>query len=584
MPDQSPPARRRPTSAAAQSVNRPPLRPGGTPHAAVAEAPLPESGAKLVCTAGPRTGTEFPLSGDEEIIIGRATDIAISIPDTSVSRRHCSVRPVGGGWMISDLGSGNGTLVNGERIEAETALRNGDVITIGDTELTFQDIGDVTDRRPIPTRRPGAGRPGAPPPRRSVAGRPDVRARLSRSGAPAMDPAKKRKMMIIGGVVFGVVLIGLIGLKVMAHRRSVLEAEQRAAQEARRRELGNISQEGKNLVREGKWAEAKAKFEEIAQIAPDYPGVQDYIARANIEIPNQQHLIAAEKALSENKLAEAYAELKQVTSDTQQFKQRDELKAKLDSLLRQRLKDVPGLLATVGEKEQRRAAYNEVIAITTDILKVDPENSDADRFKKQAEEAILDLDKPVVVAQGPAPKPWEPVVSRFAAGDMTGALAIADECARKDKTCRRKAKDIREFMGLYKRVEELDARGLNRLLTLDGDISEGRGSPMGTNAGKRAANMFYKNASAAKAAGQWGSAISWAQKTLKADPSHQGAKAIVDEVRSKAKDEYLRCYQMKDTQPDEALTCFKGVLQMCAQGDETWVKTKARIEALEEAR
>src|SRR4051794_5090782 len=116
MPNGSPPARKRPTPSAAPSADRP-------------RRPAPEiGGSKLVCSAGPSRGAEFELT-DGELVIGRANDNAISIPDTSVSRKHAVLRKMQGGWAAADLGSGNGTLINGDVIAEETALCNGDVLT-----------------------------------------------------------------------------------------------------------------------------------------------------------------------------------------------------------------------------------------------------------------------------------------------------------------------------------------------------------------------------------------------------------------------------------------------------------------------
>ena len=56
--------------------------------------------------------------------------------DASISRRHALIRPSGDVLEIEDLGSVNGTIVNGSRITAATQLRNGDVIELGGTALT----------------------------------------------------------------------------------------------------------------------------------------------------------------------------------------------------------------------------------------------------------------------------------------------------------------------------------------------------------------------------------------------------------------------------------------------------------------
>ena len=81
-------------------------------------------------------GGRVPLA-DVPVTIGRAADAAVRITDTSVSRRHAEIRPAGGGWILVDLGSTNGTRVNGSPI-AEHRLQDGDVVTVGDATLRFE--------------------------------------------------------------------------------------------------------------------------------------------------------------------------------------------------------------------------------------------------------------------------------------------------------------------------------------------------------------------------------------------------------------------------------------------------------------
>lgn len=81
-------------------------------------------------------GRRLPLA-DVALVIGRATDAAVRIADSSVSRRHAEVRPGGGGWSVVDLGSTNGTRVNGSPVK-ERRLVDGDTITVGDASLRFE--------------------------------------------------------------------------------------------------------------------------------------------------------------------------------------------------------------------------------------------------------------------------------------------------------------------------------------------------------------------------------------------------------------------------------------------------------------
>ena len=70
-------------------------------------------------------------------MIGRSSDCDVRVDDANVSRRHAEVRRIGDGYSLVDLGSTNGTEVNGQRIQ-ETALMNGDVISVGTTRITFE--------------------------------------------------------------------------------------------------------------------------------------------------------------------------------------------------------------------------------------------------------------------------------------------------------------------------------------------------------------------------------------------------------------------------------------------------------------
>jgi FHA domain-containing protein len=71
------------------------------------------------------------------IVIGRSRDCDIQLSDANVSRRHAELRQEGGSYWIVDLGSTNGMEVNGKRVK-RAKLRDGDTITLGSTEITFE--------------------------------------------------------------------------------------------------------------------------------------------------------------------------------------------------------------------------------------------------------------------------------------------------------------------------------------------------------------------------------------------------------------------------------------------------------------
>ena len=85
-------------------------------------------GAALVVRNGPLAGLRFEI--DEELSVGRQ-DADLVIDNDQVSRRHAIVRETPSGLSIEDIGSLNGTAVNGSRIDRPTSLSAGDMIEIG---------------------------------------------------------------------------------------------------------------------------------------------------------------------------------------------------------------------------------------------------------------------------------------------------------------------------------------------------------------------------------------------------------------------------------------------------------------------
>jgi Protein of unknown function (DUF3662)/FHA domain len=70
--------------------------------------------------------------------IGRSRQCDIVLSDPNISRQHAEVRPRGGSWVLSDLGSTNGSRLNGRRIEGPEVIRPGDEIELGATVLRFE--------------------------------------------------------------------------------------------------------------------------------------------------------------------------------------------------------------------------------------------------------------------------------------------------------------------------------------------------------------------------------------------------------------------------------------------------------------
>src|SRR4051812_30519467 len=112
---------------------------------------MPSDDSSLVIHEGAGAGGEHPVHG--ELILGREQPSAdVVIPDPGVSRRHARVLPHDGTILVEDLGSSNGTYLNGRRITGPVELATGDELQLGDTVIGLRRSAG-TPRRPGPTPR-----------------------------------------------------------------------------------------------------------------------------------------------------------------------------------------------------------------------------------------------------------------------------------------------------------------------------------------------------------------------------------------------------------------------------------------------
>lgn len=90
--------------------------------------------------SGKYQGGEFPLKGDKQLIIGRSSELDIVLVEDMVSRKHAKITLSAGKITIEDLGSTNGTFVNGEKVKT-SRLKEGDRILVGTSILKLVKAG-----------------------------------------------------------------------------------------------------------------------------------------------------------------------------------------------------------------------------------------------------------------------------------------------------------------------------------------------------------------------------------------------------------------------------------------------------------
>lgn len=125
---------------------------------------------RFVMRSGPTIGKVYPLEADE-ISIGRDATNTVAINDAEVSRRHARMELRGTAYVLQDLGSTNGTFVNGTRVSGMQVLNSGDTVSFGEgIVLAYESVMDmnatVLSSKPAQTavQRPAPAPVSAPAP------------------------------------------------------------------------------------------------------------------------------------------------------------------------------------------------------------------------------------------------------------------------------------------------------------------------------------------------------------------------------------------------------------------------------------
>jgi hypothetical protein len=172
---------------------------------------------QLVMHSGPTPGKTFPLEGDV-LTIGREAGNQIAINDAEISRKHSQLVFQGGKYVLTDLGSTNGTFVNGQRLTGQHVLQSGEIISLGEQINLLYEAIVVVD--PNATMLSGGKIPAtahaAPPPPKPQPQAVAYAGQIPAGPAPVMTPAAPAPKSSNMPVMIGIGCVVLICLCVGA--------------------------------------------------------------------------------------------------------------------------------------------------------------------------------------------------------------------------------------------------------------------------------------------------------------------------------------------------------------------------------
>jgi pSer/pThr/pTyr-binding forkhead associated (FHA) protein len=152
---------------------------------------------RLVIRSGPNPGKAFELATDS-VSIGREANNDIVIQDTEISRNHARIIRRGGGYILEDLGSTNGSFINSQQVSSPRAIVPGDEIGFGgNVVVVLEGEGTAATVAASTARGQPAARQPAPPPQPRFNTPPAA----APAPAPAPTPASRKgpsKMLLAG--------------------------------------------------------------------------------------------------------------------------------------------------------------------------------------------------------------------------------------------------------------------------------------------------------------------------------------------------------------------------------------------------
>lgn len=170
---------------------------------------------QLVMEEGPEPGQTFVLDQDL-LTVGRDPGNDIVIGDPQVSRHHARIRRQGSLMVIEDVGSTNGTYINGMLLTNPHTLTPGDVVSLGDAiTLTYHEMA-------VATTEPLAGRPTISPARPSHEPQPkppEYSAAPPLAAKPAEEPRRNTWLWVGCGCVVLLVVIAVVGVFLLDYLR-----------------------------------------------------------------------------------------------------------------------------------------------------------------------------------------------------------------------------------------------------------------------------------------------------------------------------------------------------------------------------
>jgi tetratricopeptide (TPR) repeat protein len=571
------------------------LQDGGPDTRAAAETIDAPRGCRLIIVAGPDIGLEWSFK-HSEIVIGRDEDCQLTLNDIAVSRKHAKIALEGQRFFLSDLGSGNGTHLNGARVDSRTELSPGDEIGIGERTLRFVELTDAPPTAAAHPISPGIREPLVGDPAGiddEASFRPlgnksqiDVDALAGKeepipgtkqvprnvASAPAQGAALKKTL--IAFVAVAVVVAIAIGSWLVWEKSREEETEAQRFARSKKEFLQGIE-----LAKAKRCGDAILLFNRVLMVRADYTRARDYLAYCEKELSIWKQLEEARKLGDVGRYTMALEQLESVPAETRYTDDIVRMKERYQTAIaRQLVKEAQKLFE---QKEYERA-----LDLVARALERAPNLLEARELLDQIEAAAKKPDARRKKPKNAIPPVLMRAIALYKNAQIGPAIDAAEAAGGPESVPYiERMKRVKTLLDETREAHRQKAAGeILRLapaaLDVDKDIAGGEGK-VREKLGNLYADGLYLKGVAAMASQDWVEAFRLLKEATKQKPGHKLAESRLLDLNRKAEEIYFQGYVLKDKDQAEARKIFKRVTQMTPtsnqyhQKAQEWLRTNS---------
>jgi len=526
----------------------------------------------LVVMSGEDEGREIEVVPDHAVL-GRGTDCDLVFPDIACSRRHASISREDGRVYITDLNSGNGTMVNGKRIQ-KMELHDGDEIRIGTTVLRFQ----FPQAAPAPASRQG----------KTVTRQAPLAPTTGFVGNLLADPRRRKLILFGGGGVVGLIVL-LAVVKMFLPARPVgpsPEEVNRARQLQAKEEYEQHFAAMKDYIKDKKWAEAMLEIQLAQKLKPGDTFLQEYKAHIEKEQAAEEKLKAALLAMGERSCDRVTELVSQVPRDSVYSE-------RALSLLKECEAKIIEDMLKQGRQLMEEKKYSQAALLFDDVLKKSPEEGEALRLKVEAEKLAAaeasshqkpvrqTVKKKVLEAKPKKKSASAQVLALYRSGELAKALEVAEnEGASQQAATLKKIKALLEQARQMVRSQAEAVKAIEKLeevRRLDETFADGQGK-VSQEVHEMLAKCYFLQGADAKLSKKYPEAYKAFRMAEKY--GNQMAAKNLEDLKKIAKRLYEEAYIIKSSNPDQAIAKLEVVVKIIPPDDPYYGKGQKLLSSL----